>query len=324
MEKALITGGGGFIGANLVKRLLADGYHIRVLDNGFRGGTARLEMLMREVEFISGDVRDADTVGRAFKGIDLVFHLASVNGTKYFYEIPETVLEVSTKGVFNCIDAAIRHGVSRFILASSSEVYHEPSAIPTPESHPVVIPDIKNPRFSYSGGKIISELLILHYGARGYFQPLIFRPYNIYGPDMGFNHVIPEFIQRILANQSNGAAKIVIQGTGQETRAFCHIQDLIDGLMTILQNSKPGEIYNIGNDKEEITIGQLAQEIALKLSIEIDLIPTPLQPGSCLRRCPDITKLRALGFEPHIPLTEGLESTIDWYLPVFNKGKRHI
>ena len=314
MDNILVTGGGGFIGSNLVKRLLIEGYHVRVLDNGFRGGRSRLADVIEEVEYIQGDIRDSDIVDKTFRDIDIVFHLASVNGTKFFYEIPEIILEVSTKGILNCMDAAIRHNVSRFILASSSEVYHEPMVIPTPEAHPVVIPDVKNPRFSYSGGKIISELLVLHYGMRGFFQPNIFRPYNIYGPDMGWNHVIPELIHRFTScREVDVVTKLPIQGTGHETRAFCHIQDCIDGLITILRKATSGEIYNIGDDTEEITIR--------KLAIEILLTPTPLQPGSCLRRCPDISKLRSLGFKPKITLREGLQSTIDWYLNLINMEK---
>lgn len=317
MDKILVTGGAGFIGFNLVHRLLQEGYTVRVLDNGFRDNLKKITNFLDDIEFMPGDVRNADDVNRACNGMDTIFHLACINGTRYFYEIPETLLEVSTKGIINAVEAAIRHNIQKFILASSSEVYHEPIVIPTPESHPAIIPDMKNPRFSYSGGKIISELWVLHYGKRGYFQPLIFRPYNIYGPDMGDEHVIPEFIQRIrrLSREAkNHSVEMPIQGSGQETRSFCYIQDFIDGLLIMASHGESGEIYNIGNDMEETKISLLAETIASILSIDIRLISTPLQNGSSLRRCPDIGKLRSLGFSPRITLKEGLRQTVEWYL----------
>lgn len=317
MDKVLVTGGAGFIGSNLVHRLVNKGYNVRILDNGFRGNFDRLQEHLNDIEIIQGDVRDPDDMNRACKGIQTIFHLAAINGTRYFYETPGTVLEVATKGIVHGIDAAIRNDISKFILASSSEVYGEPANIPTPESHPAVISDVNNPRFSYAGGKIISELWVLHYGKLGYFQPMVFRPFNVYGPNMGAEHVIPEFVQRIrsLSHESmDTRIKMPIQGSGKETRTFCYIQDFIDGIMLMWNHGKPGEVYNIGNDLEETEISDLAKAIASLLSVEITLAPTPLRVGSSVRRCPDISKLRALGFCPKISLREGLKPTVDWYL----------
>ena len=125
------------------------------------------------------------------------FPLGFVNGTKFFYERPDLVLDVGIRGALNTIDAAKKYDVEKYIMASSSEVYQQPTVVPTTEDERIIIPDISNPRFSYSGGKILSELLTLHYFSNSDTQRIVFRPHNVYGPDMGWEHVIPEFMRRV-------------------------------------------------------------------------------------------------------------------------------
>src|SRR5215218_821288 len=137
------------------------------------------------------------TIHAAVRGIDEVHHLAFVNGTEFFYSAPELVLDVGVKGMINVIDACRAAGVGRLVLASSSEVYQTPPRVPTDETVPLVVPDPANPRYSYGGGKIISELMAINYGRRHFDRVLIFRPHNVYGPDMGFEHVIPQFVLRL-------------------------------------------------------------------------------------------------------------------------------
>src|SRR3989338_3424856 len=190
-KKYLITGGTGFIGRNVTRAMVRGGYNVRVLDNNSRGSLESLKDISGEFEFISGDIRDPEIVRRACKGQDGVVHLAAINGTKFFYTIPELVLDVSTRGIFNIIDACLWHGVEELFFASSSEVYHVPLIVPTPENVPLVIPDHLNPRFSYAAGKIISEMYVLNYGKKYFRRAIIFRPHNVYGPQMGWEHVIP-------------------------------------------------------------------------------------------------------------------------------------
>lgn len=316
MSNILVTGGSGFIGSALVKRLVDEGHSVTVFDNNSRGSRAKLGDYINDICFIEGDIRNADEVDKACKNMDTIFHLAYINGTKYFYEIPELVLEVGVKGAVNTLDAALKNNVGRYILASSSEVYQQPDVIPTPETERIIIPDVTNPRYSYSGGKIISELLAINYAHKG-LDTIIFRPHNIYGPDMGFEHVIPEFVCRMKALSCNfNKVKIdfPIQGTGKETRAFCYIDDFVDGLLLLMKKGRSGEIYHIGNDKEEIEILGLAEKIADLLGMSIRVTHTDLQKGGTLRRCPCIDKMRSLGYEPQIQLKEGLSKTVSWYL----------
>ncbi len=135
-------------------------------------------------------------MNRALKNTDAVIHLAYINGTKYFYSKPVLILDVAVKGILNIIEACIKNKVKELYLASSSEVYQTPNKIPTDELEALKIPDIFNPRYSYGGGKILSELMGIHYGKKYFKKLVIFRPHNVYGPDMGREHVIPEFINR--------------------------------------------------------------------------------------------------------------------------------
>lgn len=318
----LVTGATGFIGSALVRALVRDGHRVRALDDESRGSRHRLSEQESEIEWIEGDVRDADTVVRAVKGVDAVCHLAAVNGTEFFYTRPELVLEVAVKGMINVLDACIENGVGELFVASSSEVYQTPPEVPTDESVPLSIPDPRNPRYSYGGGKIISELLTVNYGRKKLQRAVIFRPHNVYGPDMGWEHVIPQFALRMkeICRQTQGMITFPIQGSGTETRSFVFIDDMIAGLLKVIEKGEHLGIYHIGTDAE-VTIKELAQEVATYFGREIQIAPGPLQAGSTLRRCPDIKRLRALGYTPVISLKQGLAATIPWYINNADKNR---
>lgn len=313
--KILVTGGSGFIGAALVKALVTEGHAVRVLDDNSRGAPRRLAEVADAVEFVAGDVRDAAAVEAAVRGCDEVHHLAFVNGTEFFYGAPELVLEVGVKGIVNVIDACRNQGVGRLVLASSSEVYQTPPKIPTDESAPLVVPDPMNPRYSYGAGKIISEIMAINFGRRFFERVLIFRPHNVYGPDMGWEHVIPQFAIRMkqaVSEHRNGVIPFPIQGTGDETRSFCHVKDLVSGVLVMRDKGEHLGIYHIGTS-EEVTIAEVARRVAAYFERTIELQPGPAPEGGTSRRCPDISKLRALGFEPRISLSEGLREAVAWY-----------
>jgi nucleoside-diphosphate-sugar epimerase len=313
--RVLVTGGSGFIGSALVKALLRAGETVRVLDDNSRGALRRLREVERDVDFVNGDIRDAGAVDAAMRGIDEVHHLAFVNGTATFYSAPDLVLDVGVKGIVNVIDGCRRHGVGRLTLASSSEVYQSPPHVPTDERAPLVVPDPLNPRLSYGAGKIISEMMVINHGRKHFERVLIFRPHNVYGPDMGFDHVIPQFtvrLKRAAAAQSSGPLPFPIQGSGAETRSFCHIDDLVAGVMIMREKGAHLGIYHVGT-MEEVSIADLARRMARIAGREIVLTPSAVLAGSTPRRCPDISKLAALGYTPRVPLNEGLPSTLEWY-----------
>src|SRR5262245_45907834 len=307
-RRILVTGGSGFIGSALVKALVGRGETVRVLDDNSRGALRRLAEVERDIEFVGGDIRDADAVDAATRGIDEVHHLAFVNGTATFYSAPDLVLDVGVKGIVNVIDACRRHGVGRLVLASSSEVYQSPPRVPTDESVPLAVPDPLNPRLSYGAGKIISEMMAINFGRKHFDRVLIFRPHNVYGPDMGFDHVIPQFavrLKRATAAHSSGPLPFQIQGSGAETRSFCHIDDLVAGVMIMREKGAHLGIYHVGT-MEEVSIADLSRRMARIAGREIVLTPSAVLAGSTPRRCPDISKLAALGYAPRVPLDEGL------------------
>src|SRR3974390_2627228 len=217
--------------------------------------------------------------------------------------------------MLNVVDACRKQNIGKLVLASSSEVYQTPPKIPTDESAPLSVPDILNPRYSYSGDKLISEMLAINHGRKHFERVLIFRPHNVYGPDMGFDHVIPQLamrLKRLGRERAEGALPFPIQGSGKETRSFCHVDDLVAGVMVMRERGEHLGIYHIGT-AEEVTIADLARRMAAIAGREIVIEPSAVLAGSTPRRCPDISKRRALGYEPRVPLDEGLPPTLKWY-----------
>ncbi|MDD3879927.1 MAG: NAD-dependent epimerase/dehydratase family protein [Syntrophomonas sp.] len=322
-RKYLLTGGTGFIGTALVKRLLSEGNELKIYDNNSRGRQERLQEVAGEVEIVEGDIRDRERLIAAARGMDSLIHLAYINGTEFFYSQPELVLDVAIRGALNVIDACRVQGIGELILSSSSEVYQSPAQIPTSESVPLSIPDPFNPRFSYGGGKIACELMAINYGRKGFERVLIFRPHNVYGPDMGWEHVLPQFILRAveaIKSHPQGAVPFPIQGDGSQTRAFIYIDDFIDALSSVLRDGQHLNVYHIGNP-QEISIAAVAKQLFKYFGREVGIIAGPLPPGSTPRRCPDISKLQKLGFRPRISFEQGLAATIEWYARAIQEGR---
>jgi nucleoside-diphosphate-sugar epimerase len=313
MTRYLVTGGTGFLGSALVRRLLAVGHVVRVLDNNSRGRATRLDDVDGRFEFVDGDVRDASTVERACEDVDVVCHLAFVNGTEFFYSKPDLVLDVATKGITNVIDASMRRRVPELMVMSSSEVYQEPPMIPTDETVGLSIPDPLNPRYSYAAGKIISEIMSINF-ARHFQRVTIIRPHNVYGADMGYEHVIPQFVERLQSLQANPVNPIPfpIQGTGRQTRSFVYVDDFIDGVMIVLDKGAHLGIYHIGT-LEEVPIATLAHLVAEQFKRPIEVVPGPPAEGGASRRCPDVTKIAGLGYRPTRTLRDALPGVVRWY-----------
>ncbi|MBI1776633.1 MAG: NAD-dependent epimerase/dehydratase family protein [Proteobacteria bacterium] len=314
--RTLVTGGTGFLGSAIVRRLLADGDSVRVIDNNWRGDPRRLQGVLDDIELVEGDVRDREAVVRAAKGVDRVLHMASVNGTQFFYTRPELVLDVGVRGMLAVLDACRANGVGDLIVASSSEVYQTPPTVPTDEAAPLVVPDILNPRYSYGGQKIASELLAINYGRTGFSRVAIFRPHNVYGADMGWEHVVPQFSLRAaaaVAASPKGPVRFPIQGDGTQTRAFIHVDDFTQGLALVLAKAPHLAIVHIGNP-EELTIGEVARKIVGHFGRQAEFAHEPAPAGGTPRRCPDIAKLRSYGFVPRVNFDNGIGPVVEWYV----------
>ncbi len=309
MKTCLITGGTGFIGSTLTRLMLEKGFEVKILDDNSRGSFRRLNDVIDSIDIKVGDIRDFDFVSKSCKGVDLVLHLAYINGTVNFYERPREVLEVAIAGMQNVLSGMQANDVPDLYLASSSEVYQYPGVFPTPENVPLVVPDPFNPRYSYGLGKIVQEFLGIH--ADSFLNRLaIFRPHNIYGPDMGFQHVIPELCSKIISEEKN---KVVLKGDGTQTRSFCHISDLVQSFDLLLQADIQRETFNIGT-REEITISHLAQVISSSLGREIEFSSSVAPAGETNRRVPDISKIEKLGFSQTMNINEGVLDYCQWFL----------
>ena len=301
-KKILITGGTGFIGSNLANSLANKGHKVIIFDNNVRGKKSRITN--KNIKFISGDVRRKNILIKAFKKINVVIHLAYINGTKFFYSKPETILDVATKGLVNIFDLCIKYKIKELYLASSSEVYHSPQKIPTDENEALKIPDIFNPRYSYAGGKILTELYGINYGRKFFKKLVIFRPHNVYGHDMGNEHVIPELINKFKRLKKK---KIIdIQGTGNETRSFIHIKDFCEAFNILLDRGKHLNIYNIGTE-ERVKIKKIVHILENITKNKVRISNSSIKKGGTKHRCPSIKKIKKLGFKPKVALRKGIE-----------------
>ena len=203
----LVTGGTDSL--NITRLLIRKNFKVKVFDNNSRGHLKKFKQERKKFKFIKGDIRNKKQVFKACKNVDAVVHLAYVNGTKYFYKEPVKILEIAVKGILNVIESCIENNIKELYLASSSEVYQTPEKIPTDEHEILKIPDIHNPRYSYGGGKI---LLSYWYIRKKVFKKLvIFRPHNVYGSDMGSEHVHLNY------KRQKSFEKNLDQGNGDET-----------------------------------------------------------------------------------------------------------
>ena len=316
-KRAVVTGGDGFLGEALCGVLLEKGFEVISLDNRSRPSHLYLEQNIQGFKTVFADVLDPESFGAYLQKCDLVVHAAAINGTKYFYSKPSDVFEVAFEGTRNVAHAAVNAGVRNLIYFSSSEVYGHPKTFPTSESTAIQIPDIGNDRWSYSGGKLASELY-LRYMLSQYFDNLIVvRPHNVFGPNMGSEHVIPELINKIYSWQTNGIP-ISLQGDGTDTRSFMYISEFKRAMECILNlciSEQNGfDPVNVGVDDERNVNDLLGLMLEMTGSRDAEVIFGDRPAGSVSRRIPDITKLKQVyKFDELKVFKKGLQDTIAWY-----------
>jgi UDP-glucose 4-epimerase/UDP-glucuronate decarboxylase len=318
MKKILITGAAGFIGFHLAKRLFNENHEITIIDNLSRGKIDDdLSKLIecKEVRFINADLTDKDFY-MTFKGdFDYVYHFAAMAGVKNVLNKPEKFLYVNALSTLYLLEWLKYKKIERVLFSSTSESYAGTMKeygvpVPTPEAVNLTIDNIFNPRSTYALSKIFGESCFINYSRKYNIPFTIFRFHNIYGPRMGFAHVIPELILKAAKSQK----ELDVFST-EQTRAFCYIDDAIDAILLCSEKDNTiGEIINIGNSKEEIKIGELAAKIIKIINSDLEIKPLENTVGSPDRRCPDTSKLVNLtGFIPKIELEEGINLTYDWY-----------
>ena len=254
----LVTGGTGFIGSHISELLVRRGFKVRIFDNNSFGSIKKIRNFHKKIKFIKGDIRNKNSLDRALKKTDAVVHLAYINGTKHFYNMPIKILDIAVKGIINVLELCIKNKIKELYLASTAEVFQTAIKVPTKEDEPLKIPDVHNPRYSYACGKILHEVMGIHYGKKYFKKLVIFRPYNIYGEKMGKDHVVPDLIEKLKKLKGK---KLKIQGTGNEIRSFCHIDDFIRGFDVLIKRGKHLNIYNIGSS-QKVKIKDLALKMA--------------------------------------------------------------
>jgi UDP-glucose 4-epimerase/UDP-glucuronate decarboxylase len=312
--RALLLKGAGFIGVHLARRLLADGYQLSIVDNFSRGRDDIELSALREhpaVDVVCGDLTDPATYAGLPHGWDRVYLLAAVVGVRNVEADPARVVRVNTLAALNLMDW-LEPG-ERLFFASTSEVYAGGVdlgvvPVPTNEDVPLVISDVAMPRFSYAMSKLLGEAAVVHGAPAKGCSAVVGRFHNVYGPRMGADHVIPEMSLRAL----RGEDPFRVYGT-EQTRAFCYVDDAVEAMVTLMDGAATG-IVHIGDDTEETNIGDLAKLVLRTAGVSARITTAPAPPGAVARRCPDLSRLRALtGYEPAVPLEEGVRRTFDWY-----------
>ena len=312
-KRIILSGGAGFIGHHLLNRL-ATNNTVYMIDNLKRGLLRRFNE-NENISFHQIDITDLDQMVSLKQEADIFIHLAAINGTENFYQRPIEVMDVGVLGVINVFKYCAEMSIPKVVVASSAEVYQKPKTIPTPEDIELVVPSHSNPRYSYGLSKIFTEFYSLHYGLQKDLSVSIFRPHNVYGEDMGYKHVIPEFMLPFLKAKLENKKSVLIKTKGpiNSSRAFCYISDIVDGIEIISDQSSSG-VYNIGNPTS-INIKDILLMLSDISGLELQIDDSKNEHlGSVTERVPDISKIESLGYLPKINFLEGLTKTYNWYL----------
>ncbi len=309
--KVLILGGAGFIGVHLARRLRASGGEVTIVDD-FSRGRDDSELAALGVPVLHADLTAAASYESLPRGWDHVYMLAAVVGVRNVEKDPARVVRINTLALMNLLDWL--RPADRLFFASTSEVYaggvsRQLVPVPTPETVPVMIQDVATPRFAYAISKLLGEAAVIHTAAARGIPYVIGRFHNVYGARMGADHVIPELLLRAMRREDPFA----VYGVDQ-SRAFCHVDDATEAMARLMAtDAAVGQIVHIGNDTET-DIGDLGKLVLRVTDFHATLENRPAPPGSVARRCPDLTKLRALtGYEPTVSLEEGVRRTFEWY-----------
>jgi dTDP-glucose 4,6-dehydratase len=302
----LVAGAAGFIGSHLCDRLLADGYNVVGVDNHLTGHPRNLAHLNGEprFRFLEHDV----TAPLPNSGLlDAVFHLSSPASPKDYLKYPVETLMAGSAGTKNLLDLALANG-ARFLLASTSECYGDPQEHPQNETYWGHVNPV-GPRSCYDESKRFAEALTMAYNRKHGLRTSIARIFNTYGPRMSLDdgRIVPTFLHQALSG-----VPITVYGSGRQTRSFCYISDLVDGLVRLAAS---GEAYpvNLGNP-QEMSVLEFAQHIQRLTGSASEVVFEDLPEDDPQRRRPDIAKARRLlGWEPQVTLDEGLERTIAYF-----------
>jgi UDP-glucuronate decarboxylase len=305
-KKVMVTGGAGFIGSHLCERLVARGDDVLCLDNFFTGARANVAHLLSADNF---ELLRHDVTVPLVVEIDEIYNLACPASPVHYQYDPVQTTKTSVHGAINMLDLAMRTG-AKILQSSTSEVYGDPEVHPQPESYKGNVNPI-GPRACYDEGKRCAETLFFDYHRQNDLNIRVCRIFNTYGPRMHpeDGRVVSNFIMQALRGEP-----LTLYGDGSQTRSFCYVDDLVDGIMGLMdasdENTGP---MNLGNPNE-FTIRALAETIAEMTGAKSEIVYMPLPEDDPTQRCPDITLAKSvLGWEPKIQLRDGLTRAIEYF-----------
>ena len=317
--KALITGGAGFVGSHLTERLLESGHEVHVIDDLSTGSIENIEPFKGRagfhytIETIMNEPVLAELVDRA----DVVFHLAAAVGVRLIVESPVNTIETNVHGTEKVLKLANKKR-KKVVLTSTSEVYGKAEAVPFREDGDLVMGPTSKGRWSYACSKAIDEFLALAYHKEKRLPVVVARLFNTVGPRQSgrYGMVIPNFVKQALLGHP-----VTVHGDGSQTRCFTDVSDVVGQLAALAEDPRAvGEVFNVGNDREEITILDLAKRVKSRAGSESEIVLVPYEKAyeegfeDMRRRVPDLSKLRALtGYEPRVHLDEILDRVIAYY-----------
>lgn len=299
--KALVTGGAGFIGSNLVREWLARGHEAVVLDNLSSGYASNL---LPAVPFVEGDIRDLSAVERAISGCAVVFHLAASVGNKRAIDDPLTDSAINVLGTLQVLEAARRHGIRRVVYSSSAATYGELKTLPLAEDHP------QEPDSPYGVSKLAGEKHCLAYNRLYGTANVCLRYFNVYGPLQrydAYGNVIPIFGTRILAGQP-----LTIFGDGGQTRDFVHVRDVVAANLAAALSPTAAGAFNVGSGRQT-GIRSLAEQMLTIAGVDAPIVHDPPRPGDVRHSLADIAAAgQAFGYRPSVSLATGLHEYWAW------------
>lgn len=306
--RCVVTGGAGFVGSHLCDRLLSDGHEVVAIDDFFTGNRENVAHLADEPRFTLVEHDVTEPLPELGGRIDRIFHLACPASPPQYQKDPVFTLRTSFLGTLHALERGLRDG-ARVLHASTSEVYGDPHVHPQREDYWGYVNPV-GPRACYDEGKRAAEALCVAYRDSRGVEVRIARIFNTYGPRMNEHdgRVVSNFVVQALRGEP-----ITLYGDGSQTRSFCYVSDMVDGLVRLAEHPEPLGPVNLGNP-DELTIAELAREVIAQTGSESGLVHRDLPQDDPQRRRPDIGLARArLGYEPRVSLAEGLGPTIAWF-----------
>lgn len=310
MRNIVVSGGAGFIGSHLAKELVSRGYQVTIIDDLSTGRKENIEELIGEslaggVQFVQESITDLPLLQKLFQGVDWVFHLAAIPSVPRSLENPLACHEVNITGTLNVLLAARDNGLKKIIYASSSSVYGDTPTLPKTED---ILPIPQSP---YAVAKLCGEHYCQVFEHVYYLPTVCLRYFNVYGPrqdpDSEYAAVIPKFIRRALDDNPP-----IIFGDGEQTRDFTYVKDAVKATILAAETKVTG-VYNVGSGNR-VTINELAKLILSLIGSDLQPILQEPRPGDIRHSLADISKMKALGYNPNYSLRDGLKETISYLL----------